>query len=186
MLRRSKKVIVLPRRQDHRRFLKLSAQEQHAYNIAKQKAIQYLEDVLNSCKPQEGYKNALQKINVLRVICELGCSTQPVLHTALSNSVVNGSLLAPGTPDGISTPSTMMDDTEDDDCELERDDSSFDYISSRLQEFSPPCMIPRIGLNPVPKDPSAEFSLSSSKWPTKIQALVEDLQSCAAGVKRYV
>ncbi|KAH6871239.1 SNF2 family N-terminal domain-containing protein [Thelonectria olida] len=51
MLRRSKNAIILPRRKDHRRFLKFSAQEQHAYDIAKQKAIECIEDALASWKP---------------------------------------------------------------------------------------------------------------------------------------
>ncbi|RYP58607.1 hypothetical protein DL770_010394 [Monosporascus sp. CRB-9-2] len=145
MLRRSRNAIILPGRQDHRRFLKFSAQEQHAYDVAKQKAIECLEDALVSSKPQKGYSNALQKINALRVIYDI----------------------------------------EDDDCGLETDRSPFGDISSRLQERSPSCT-PGTGLSPSPRDPLTESSVSSSQWPTKIQALIEDLQSCAVGSKSVV
>ncbi|KAH7147055.1 P-loop containing nucleoside triphosphate hydrolase protein [Dactylonectria estremocensis] len=186
MLRRSKNAIILPGRQNHRRFLKLSAQEQHAYDIAKQKAIECLKDALVSRKPQEGYRNALQKINALRVICELGCSPQPGLQVTISNSVAYGSLLTPGTPDGSSTPSTMMDDTEDDDCGSEMDKIPFGNISSRLEECFPSYTTPGTGLSPCPSDQSTEWPVSSGQWPTKIQALIEDLQSCAVGTKSVV
>lgn len=51
MLRRVKNTVTLPHREGRRRFLKLSVQEQHAYDVAKQNAIEYLEDVLASSKP---------------------------------------------------------------------------------------------------------------------------------------
>ncbi|RYP75579.1 hypothetical protein DL771_002279 [Monosporascus sp. 5C6A] len=186
MLRRSKNAIILPGRQDHRRFLKLSAQEQHAYDIAKQKAIKCLEDSLVSSQPQKGYKNALQKINALRVICELGYSPKPGLQATLPTSVAYDNLLSPGTPDGSSTPSSIIDDIEDDDCGLETDRSPCGDISSRLQECFPSCTTSRTGLSPCLRDPSTEFSVSSGQWPTKIQALIEDLQSCAVGSTRSV
>jgi hypothetical protein len=186
MLRRSKNTITLPRRIDHRRFLKLRAQEQNAYKIAKEKAIECLEDALSSCKPQQGYRNALQKINSLRVICELGCMAQSDLHANLSNSVTYGSLLTPETPGGASTPSTVMDKNEDDECELEVVGSPLGDILFRLQESSPSSTSPASGLSPYSIDPPANTPVPADYWPTKIQALIEDLQSCAAGTKRYV
>jgi SWI/SNF-related matrix-associated actin-dependent regulator of chromatin subfamily A3 len=186
MLRRSKNAIILPRRKDHRRFLRLSAQEQQVYNIAKQKAIKYLEDDLASCKSQESYSNALQKINALRVICELGCSPPPGLHITLPNSVAYGSLLAPRTMDESSMPIMMMDDTEDDDCRLETDKRPCGDISSRLQECFPPYTTSGIDVSLCLEDPTTESPVASGQWPTKIQALIEDLQTCAVGTKTYL
>lgn len=186
MLRRSKNAITLPRRRDHRRFLRFTAEEQNVYDIAKQKAIKCVEDALASCKSQERYSNALQKINALRVICELGCSPRPGLHITLPNSVVYGSLLAPRTMNGSPMSSTMMDDTEDDDCRLETDKRPCGDISSRLQECFPPYTTSGIGVSLYPEGPSTESPVAFGQWPTKIQALIEDLKNCAVGTKRYL
>lgn len=173
MLRRSKNTIALPHRKDHRRFLNLSVQERYAYNIAKQNAIECLEDVLASRKSHEGYRNALQKINALRVICERGCS--PSIAGGF------GPFLAFGTPDTSSTPNTTtMGDSEEVDCILETDGSPSSDMPSHIQECftSDP--------SPSPWGTAAKLPHSSRQWPTKIQALIEDLQGCAAGTKRYV
>ncbi|KAF5982360.1 global transactivator [Fusarium bulbicola] len=78
MLRRSKNAIVLPPRKDHRRFLEFSTEERIAYDIAKQKAIDCLEDALALGDRGKGYSNALQKINALRALVEdlQNCSTE--------------------------------------------------------------------------------------------------------------
>ncbi|GKU06018.1 alpha- -mannosyltransferase [Fusarium langsethiae] len=73
MLRRPKALINLPKREDHCRCLTFSRQEQEAYDIAKKRAVECLDDALDSGNMQEGYRNALEKINALRVVCELGC-----------------------------------------------------------------------------------------------------------------
>ncbi|KAJ3531523.1 hypothetical protein NM208_g8842 [Fusarium decemcellulare] len=79
MLRRPKNSITLPERQDHRRLLNFSAQEQEAYDISKQKVIDCLEDAVSASRPQ-GYRNALEKINALREICELGCMSKDIFN----------------------------------------------------------------------------------------------------------
>ncbi|KAL6850661.1 hypothetical protein ACO1O0_007785 [Amphichorda felina] len=172
MLRRAKNTVTLPHREDRRRFLKLSVQEQHAYDVAKQNAIEYLEDVLASSKPQEGYSNALQKINALRLICEQGCSP--------SINAENAPLLASGTPDASSTPNTTMGDAEGDRCGLETEEGSSSDISPHLQEYSIP------GPSPCSWSPEAKPPHPVGQRPTKIQALVEDLQGCASGTKSVV
>ncbi|RFN46905.1 DNA repair protein rad5 [Fusarium flagelliforme] len=184
MLRRSKNVITLPQRTDYRRFLQLNLEEQYAYDTIKQKAIRCLEDTLASRMPQEGYSNVLQKINALRVICELGCR-QPGLEEALSEPLSNDCFLSSGEPDEFSTPSTITDDVRHDDCGSEANASPFGDIFTRPQECLPLCTS-SILPDPCPNNPQPESSLTKGQWPTKIQALIKDLQSCATGTKSVV
>lgn len=185
MLRRPKTTISLPKRQDHQRFLDLSPQEHHEYDIAKQKAIECLEDAIVSGKSQEGYRNALQKINALRVICELGCSSKPGLHTSASNFLTPSSILPPRrTPDGSSTPSTTMEDLDGDDYQLEMDKSPLDPRPSNFEECFPSCT-PLDSLDLGSTHAPINSPIPSGQWPTKIQALLQDLQSCPIGAKRY-
>ena len=46
--------------------LQFSEQEARIYHEAKEKTIRFIEDALDLQKPQGGYHNALQKIEVLR------------------------------------------------------------------------------------------------------------------------
>lgn len=183
MLRRPKTAITLPKRQDHRRFLSFSAQEQEAYDVAKKRALERLEDALSTGMPQDGYRNALEKINALRVICELGCwLPKPTLLQPPMNSQMYGRGMTPGTSEGSLTPIATTSDFEDD---FERDNTStFGEMSSDLQEAFPSieetlnrtssCLTHQVTGSPIP----------TTQWPTKIQALIQDIQTCALSTKR--
>ncbi|KAI1421262.1 hypothetical protein F5Y12DRAFT_790125 [Xylaria sp. FL1777] len=91
MLRRSNAQIELPRRQDLRHLLHFDDREDNIYQAAKNKALQCLDDMIGSTKREAKYVNALQKINSLRLICNLGTETmrdtsQPTSSRALSTS----------------------------------------------------------------------------------------------------
>lgn len=72
MLRRSSSHIQLPDRKDLKIYLTFSGQEQEVYSAAKAKALDFIDDVLSSQKVTGAYKNAVQKINHLRLICNHG------------------------------------------------------------------------------------------------------------------
>ena len=72
MLRRSMHHIKLPERKDLRYQLDFDADEREIYNAAKDKAIQCIEDSLQSRPGQGGYRNALNKIETMRQICNFG------------------------------------------------------------------------------------------------------------------
>lgn len=165
MLRRSKDVITLPDREDHRRFLKFSVQEQHAYDIAEKKAIECLEDALLSRKPEEGYRNALQKLTALRTICELGHLPNGTLQTDHLGSVGDGSLFI----SNVSDESTRPNKTDDN-------------YRSKTDAFSTGDIV--LGVyRPLAPLKHGRQTLHR-RWPTKIQALVEELEACDQGTKR--
>lgn len=182
MLRRPKTVITLPKREDHRRFLKFSPQEQEAYDVIKKKTIQCLEDALGSSRPLDGYRNALEKINALRVICERGClSSGSFLKQAPTKATTSDRYLATSISDGALTPSAISDDCEDgynwnhtkfDDVFTEPDETLF--LSEELSYFEDPHCTP--GLKDLKETPG--------QWPTKIQALLQDVQNRANRTKR--
>ncbi|KAI0521715.1 hypothetical protein F5B22DRAFT_595968 [Xylaria bambusicola] len=72
MLRRSIHHITLPKRQDLRYELDFTSEERNSYKAAKDRAIQCIEDFLQSTPVQGGYRNALKKIETLRQICNFG------------------------------------------------------------------------------------------------------------------
>ncbi|KAK5631605.1 hypothetical protein RRF57_007319 [Xylaria bambusicola] len=74
MLRRPQNILDLPRRTDLKVFLKFDDPEQIAYNTARDKTTRSLDDLITSDQAGESYFNALQKINSLRLICNLGVS----------------------------------------------------------------------------------------------------------------
>lgn len=73
MLRRSADIITLPERTDTTILLKFDAQERAKYQQSAQATIQCLDDLLYSKATAGGHKNALNKINALRMACNLGC-----------------------------------------------------------------------------------------------------------------
>lgn len=74
MLRRSQDGLNLPRRTDLKVFLNFDDQERNFYNAARDKTMRSIDDLV-SHQSSESYLNALQKINSLRLICNLGIST---------------------------------------------------------------------------------------------------------------
>lgn len=76
MLRRSDKILHLPKRTDQRLLLEFDSDEQRCYNRAKEVAICALDDILGAGNPGNGYTNVLSKVNRLRMICNLGTSTE--------------------------------------------------------------------------------------------------------------
>jgi SWI/SNF-related matrix-associated actin-dependent regulator of chromatin subfamily A3 len=72
MLRRSGDHIVLPDRVDLKMYISFNEQEMQMYHEAKEKALEFINDVLNNQNVKGGYKNAIHKINHLRLICNHG------------------------------------------------------------------------------------------------------------------
>lgn len=77
MLRRHKDILHLPKRTDMVIPIEFDDQDKAKYDQAKQAAIRYLDDIICSEKKWHGYVNAISKINALRMVCNLGCSTDP-------------------------------------------------------------------------------------------------------------
>ncbi|KAI1322468.1 P-loop containing nucleoside triphosphate hydrolase protein [Xylariaceae sp. FL0255] len=75
MLRRSQKSLDLPEKTDHKVYLNFDDDEQIIYRTAKEKTLRSINNLINSTKSKESYLNALQKINALRLICNLGTPT---------------------------------------------------------------------------------------------------------------
>ncbi|KAI0123225.1 SNF2 family N-terminal domain-containing protein, partial [Xylariales sp. AK1849] len=72
MLRRSGGHIVLPDREDLKMHLSFSGREMETYSAAKEKALEFIDDVMSSHNATRGYKNAVEKTNHLRLICNHG------------------------------------------------------------------------------------------------------------------
>ncbi|KAI1180457.1 SNF2 family N-terminal domain-containing protein [Nemania sp. FL0916] len=73
MLRRSQDGLNLPERTDLRIILDFDNQERRVYTAAKDKTLRSIDDLISD-QSNERYLNALQKINLLRLICNLGSS----------------------------------------------------------------------------------------------------------------
>lgn len=73
MLRRPSSIISLPERTDKVISLTFDAQEREKYQQLAQATIHCLGDLLHSNSAPGGYKNAVTKINALRMACNLGC-----------------------------------------------------------------------------------------------------------------
>lgn len=95
MLRRHKDILRLPKRTDVVIPIEFDDQDKAKYGQAKQAAIRYLDDIICSETRGHGYVNAISKINALRMVCNLGCSTDPrstASDTAPSESSSEASL----------------------------------------------------------------------------------------------
>jgi SNF2 family DNA or RNA helicase len=72
-LRRSRTVITLPHRQELTTYIHLTADERSIYDQARITAVKFIESALESDRFQgSAYMSALQRINVLRYICNNG------------------------------------------------------------------------------------------------------------------
>jgi SWI/SNF-related matrix-associated actin-dependent regulator of chromatin subfamily A3 len=87
MLRRSSSHIELPARKDLKMFLSFDEPERDVYRVAKEKALNFIDDLLNSQKVARSYKNAVQKINHLRLICNHGLWQPDNGYTDLKSEV---------------------------------------------------------------------------------------------------
>lgn len=87
MLRRPSSIITLPERTDTVISLNFDAQERAEYQQSAQATINCLDDLLHSNATSGGYKNAVTKINVLRMACNLGCrrNSNPQDSSGLTN-----------------------------------------------------------------------------------------------------
>ena len=73
MLRRSKTTIELPPRKDVVEFLQFTPEERAVYSEARARTVRVLEHEIQNNAPSKGaYINALQRVNALRMICNLG------------------------------------------------------------------------------------------------------------------
>lgn len=77
MLRRLKEILHLPKLTNVVIPMEFDDQDKGKYNQAKRAAVQYLDDIISSDAGGNGYLNAISKINALRMVCNLGCSTDP-------------------------------------------------------------------------------------------------------------
>ncbi|KAK1599298.1 uncharacterized protein LY79DRAFT_575030 [Colletotrichum navitas] len=164
-------------------MLSLSASEQQAYDLEKAKTIEYLDAALASAKPRDGYRNALEKVNALRLICELGCYRKENKFKTLAPQ--NGrarSRSAPGTPVGPLTPMTPTEEDEDNDTGLDTD------LAWRLEQCFPSCSDSKRNgfLASSRGQPRTESigTIPPHLLPTKVRALLVDLQQCKEGTKR--
>lgn len=72
MLRRPSTIVTLPPREDCVVFINFDAEEERNYLQAKERTVNYFNSILASGQSSGGYMNALEKINALRMVCNLG------------------------------------------------------------------------------------------------------------------
>lgn len=77
MLRRHTTIITLPERTNSVMLLRFDEQERIRYQKSAQATIHCLDDLINSNATPRGHKNAVAKINALRMVCNLGCQQKP-------------------------------------------------------------------------------------------------------------
>lgn len=82
MLRRHKDILHLPERTDIVIPIQFDSQDKAKYDQAKGATIRYLDDIISSETGGKGYVNAISKINALRMVCNLGCSTDSRVPTS--------------------------------------------------------------------------------------------------------
>lgn len=79
MLRRLKEILRHPKLTNVVIPMEFDGQERGKYNQAKRAAVQYLDDIISSDAKGNGYLNAISKINALRMVCNLGSSTDAII-----------------------------------------------------------------------------------------------------------
>jgi SNF2 family DNA or RNA helicase len=77
MLRRPKDILSLPRRTDIVIPLGFDDQDKAKYDQAKRAIIRYFDEKISSEDGGNGFVNVMSHINALRMLCNLGCSTDP-------------------------------------------------------------------------------------------------------------
>jgi hypothetical protein len=87
LLRRAKTTIQLPQRHDTVCQLDFSDEERLIYDEAKNEALRIVNEALMAgTNAPKGYMNALQRINTLRMLCNLGTHRRPSVTTSRSSS----------------------------------------------------------------------------------------------------
>lgn len=143
------------------------------YDAVKIKTIEFIDNALASPRGKDSYSNALEKINALRLVCELGCFQKLNLQQKPASSTG----LLPGTPNRQSSPLTPGREIEED------EDIHNGNIAEAIDNFCPP--LPSLGSNWT-QEPSGILCgpMPTDQWPTKIKALVNDIKCCVPGTKR--
>jgi len=214
MLRRSVNHIVLPKRQDWRCQLNFNPEDRETYHAAKAMAIQCIEDLLQSSQPRGGYRNALRKVETLRQICNFGrfqhterADDEKLQH--ISKAPWNedtASLAVRQFPSlGLSTicsgcglllesgsiSSDPLDQAFLSKCLLLWCSDCYKSYSSRvgrpqLCQCKPTCPVSQARLGDPSTAIGADISCDGNnrQFPTKIQALVDDLRSVPPDTQR--
>lgn len=198
MLRRLNHILHLPKRTDKVIPLELNEEDQARYNLAKQATVQYLDGIISSMTPGNGYVNAISKINALRMVCNLGCSIIPG-NTPLDSTLkkpdmrllddafgIVDELLADEDSTGISSSCTIcgvLISTGNSPVHRVASTKGSELGSSKDFTQCRSCLSDTIGRLDSPCDaPASQASGSSSS--TKIKALVRDLQAQRQATKR--
>lgn len=200
MLRRLNHILHLPERTDIVIPLKLDDQDQARYDLAKQTTVQYLDDIISFKTPGNGYVNAISKINALRMVCNLGCSTSSGTITTLQASTPKESDMRlfndtlgivdelSADDDSTGMPSTcticgILISTGNPPAHLVSSTRDYELRSSQHSTQCRSCLSDTIGRLDSPCDaPASQVSGGASS--TKIKALVRDLQDQKQATKR--
>ena len=204
MLRRSSSKF-LPHRTDLKRVIEFGQQEAETYREAKSRTLNCLDNVLEANHSKDGYINALQKINTLRLICNLGYSNLyggPMgmfSHKFAEGFPTLGQFPLLGL-DTICVNCRQPVDTVVGDSETVQ----FLHLTkclrlwcmecceelskgTRLCNCQPACDSVRLSLES--QSPSsiefAQVPAEGKNPPTKVQALIQDLTKQSRGTKRY-
>lgn len=225
MLRRPGSHIELPSRKDLRMHLSFNDRELEMYRAAKEKALASINDALSG---PGGYKNAVQKITRLRLICNHGLWQSKDGHapnlsleedeprTELWSTIAAHKALNQFPSLGLSMTcyecNSIVDiDVKDGEYQLLEPTSSTQvYLTKCLQLWCTPCYSSRetlskslsfcncdtdctiatvqldaVGCSPSPLAVTENDQHEQQNYPTKIRALLDDVQKLASSTKRY-
>ncbi|KAI1499348.1 SNF2 family N-terminal domain-containing protein [Biscogniauxia marginata] len=216
MLRRCGDHIKLPRRTDLKLHLQFNDAELCEYRKAKDKTLSYIEDALDASISKGTYYNALQKIETLRQICNLGkppgkdidnFDNLDETHAPTSWDVGTALGMLHAFPSlGLSTTCVKCGALIDPTSELSNKSISV-HLTMCLQMWCQRChgnqivslqrprfcrcdrACPSVS---VPLNTNTTTTISPSypelttSYPTKIQALIHDLKKCPPGTKSIV
>lgn len=206
MLRRSLDN-VLPPRNDFIQTLKFGLQEAEAYRQAAEMTLVSINDVLQSSHEPQGYLNALQKINSLRRICNVGhlsfgAESELLKHGDCSEEEVSWDEAA--AQRALDRFHSLGLDLNCLGCRQPMNElPSLCHLTQCHHLWCAECFgSPKHGTRPCycePLCPSIKLHISSPKrvgasqsvgkreeFPTKVKALIADLQQQPNGNKRYV
>jgi hypothetical protein len=211
MLRRSL-TDVLPLRNDFIQTLKFGLQESEAYRQAAEMTLVSINNALQSSHETNGYVNALQKINILRRICNLGqlnSGTEPETpkYADCSEKAVWDQVAAQGALDQVHSLGLNLNCLR---CQQPMDDVTWNHELPQLCHLTQchrlwcaDCfnsstygtslcycepLYSSIELHIDSPELAGNLQLSSKRqdFPTKVQALIADLRQQPSGNKRYV
>lgn len=200
MLRRPASIISLPDRTDRVISLTFDAQEREKYQKLAQATVHCLDDLLHSNSTPGGYKNAVTKINALRMACNLGCQRNKEFQDSLfppnvlsrQSSVFEGSESETQTLEcpeslalvgickacGILISSSNLAIPED-----SRDPATQSWCSSCLLDLADTFEDgSELNVTYLENTPG-QASVGRRQWPTKIQALLDDVRNQVLGTK---